>query len=151
MARIQILELPAEENADGKIVTPFALILDQYDDTHLIGDNHTVANFTEFARGCGARACLISRQAIDIPSLTAEEIATINRAHVGTATVDVVPDLSGFEKAMREAVEAIAPQKISVYYGEEPSPELAAHRARRIQEFIAEPRPGNADEVPPRS
>lgn len=102
MARIQILELPMQEGDDGKVVTPFALIIDQYDES--IGE-HTAKYFAEFRERCGARAMVIFPGVVDIPSLSAEEVATINQSHIGTATVDVVPDLTRFETAITDAIE----------------------------------------------
>ncbi|WTW93632.1 hypothetical protein OG216_09695 [Streptomycetaceae bacterium NBC_01309] len=123
MARIQILELPDEEGDDGKTVTPFALIIDQceYPDGVMSRAELDAINesFRQFARECGARASLAASATIEVPGLTAEQVATINGPHVGTAAIEIVPDFTGFESAIRETVEAIGPQKVGVYVGKE--------------------------------
>lgn len=75
MARIQILELPSEEGDDGKTITPFALILDEFD----VDESGPPFGIEHFAERCGARAFMISSMTIETPGLTADEIATINR------------------------------------------------------------------------
>lgn len=116
MARIQILELPSEEGDDGKIVTPFALIVDQYDEPIT---EHMAQSFTDFRERCGARGMLVFTTVVDVPGLSADDVAKINgRPSIGTVAVDVVPDLTGFEEAVRAAVEAIGPQEVGVHVGD---------------------------------
>jgi len=116
MARIQILELPSEE-VGNVCVTPFAIIVDQYEGDPLSPSGSDIGRFLD---RCGARVSLITPETIDIPGLTPEEMAAYGpRPHVGTATVDVVPNLMGFADAIRQTVEAIGPQKIGLYVGEQ--------------------------------
>lgn len=136
MARIQILELPMEEGDDGKVVTPFLLIVDEYTGPT---DVPTVEAWQELAKRCGARHIFLIEDRIDLVGPTPEEIAASSqRTEIGTATVKVEPDLSGFEAAITAAIEraqnaivdALTPPKITI------SPEFAAHRARRTQELL---------------
>lgn len=101
MARIQILELPMQEGDDGKTVTPFAIILDDCGNDGF--GLRSSGGFDAFARECGARACLISDMPVEVPGLTAEEIATINRPTT---------------EAVRGIVDAVKPSEIHVHIGD---------------------------------
>jgi hypothetical protein len=122
MARIQILELPTEEVGDVS-VTPFAIILDQLDYADLGTDDIKIlgAQLAKFARECGARTSLATEHTIEVPGLTAEEIATINR-----------PLTDG----IRELVETVKPRDFGVHIDDAPEPNArtqeAARRARDI-------------------
>jgi hypothetical protein len=136
MARIQILELPMEHGPDDQVVTPFVLILDQCSAAEMQGHlGNALANLRD---ACGARAALIAAETIDLVGPTPEEIAACSqRPDVGTATVKIVPDMSGFVDAIREAVEAIEPQKLTVHIGDHDitdivRTEIAEHTQARL-------------------
>lgn len=104
MARIQILELPSEEDADGKIVTPFALVLDQCTGDEVRGSlGNDLANFRDM---CGARAAIVSTGTLDIPGLTPEEMAAYGpRPHVGVYVGDrEITDVVNAEPAQPDAL-----------------------------------------------
>jgi hypothetical protein len=66
MPRIQILELPEQDIADGISHTPFILILDEYGDR--LPDEHERERLTRFREQCGAVAMFVSTDTIDIPA-----------------------------------------------------------------------------------
>jgi hypothetical protein len=138
MARIQILELPSEEGDDGKTVTPFALIVDRCSGDELRGDfGNDLANFRDM---CGARAAIASVGTIDIDTPTT--------AQIGTVSVKVEPDVSGFEEAVTAAIEraqnaivdAVTPKPTRIHYGlDEPEPDLPMQEAaQRKRDIIAD-------------
>jgi hypothetical protein len=93
MARIQILELPSEEDANERFVTPFALIIDQCGDE--LRDALLDGGLAEFRERCGARAALVTAETIDI-----ERPASTN---IGTVSVKVVPELDEFREQVERA------------------------------------------------
>lgn len=124
MARIQILELPSEEGDDGKIRTPFLFIVDEYTGPT---DVAAVEAWNELAKRCGAQHIFLTKERVDLVGPTPEEIAACSQqSGIGTATVKVEPDLSGFETAITAAIEraqnaivdAVARPDIRVHYGD---------------------------------
>ena len=103
MARIQILELPMEHHGD-ETITPFILILDQYDEQQryvLEGEN--IGGSTSALKGVaeqiGARAVLAFAETVDIP---ANNIEVDGCSHPATTRVET--NLSGFGEAFREGL-----------------------------------------------
>jgi hypothetical protein len=64
MARIQILELPAEHHGEN-MITPFAVVIDQVPDDGLIDPG---ADYSNVAKELGARVVMIFNDTIDIPA-----------------------------------------------------------------------------------
>lgn len=98
MARIQILELPtvyAEDSSE----TPFAVIIDQADETI----TKASVDWRGFADGFGARTAVVFEGTVDIPANDYSG-QSINTVDGGTVSVKVVPDLSDFAPAVEAAV-----------------------------------------------
>lgn len=70
MARIQILELPTEHHG-GDMVTPFVLVIDQYEPRrYVLGPDQSepVDQFESVVQKTGARAVLVFEETVDIPA-----------------------------------------------------------------------------------
>lgn len=103
MARIQILELPMQEGDDGKVVTPFLLIVDEYTGPT---DVFTVEAWNELAKRCGARHIFLTPERIDLVGPTPEEIAACSQK-VGEDEVTDAPQsdaLTEFVNGFRQTV-----------------------------------------------
>jgi hypothetical protein len=98
MARIQILELPTVYTEDSS-ETPFAIIIDQADDTI----TEASVDWRGFADGFGARTAVVFGGTIDIPAndYSGQSISTVDG---GTVTVKVVPDFSDFGPGVEAAI-----------------------------------------------
>lgn len=71
MARLQILELPAEHHGDD-MVTPFILVVDEHVPLRYVSgidmEDRTVDEFAGVAEQIGARGVLVFREAVEIPA-----------------------------------------------------------------------------------
>lgn len=67
MARLQILELPTEHHGDD-MVTPFVLVIDQYEPPPYPVDVNDPDPFVYLAEKIGARAVLAFEETIEIPA-----------------------------------------------------------------------------------
>lgn len=70
MARLQILELPTEHHGDD-MITPFVLVIDQYEPRrYMLGSDQPapVDEFEQAARQIGARAVIAFDETVEIPA-----------------------------------------------------------------------------------
>lgn len=68
-ARLQVLKLPAEVDGDGRVVDPFALVVDGLTDvtaSDMGAADGLAASLTQFAVSIGARGALLCRVPLDV-------------------------------------------------------------------------------------
>ncbi|MEU4967789.1 hypothetical protein [Streptomyces smyrnaeus] len=104
MARLQILELPEVERADGTHETPFALVLDQTVPERVVlapGTGKVLDRWEEFAGRMGARAVIVTPETVDIP---ANDVPL--DAEGKPIRWPIEPDFTGFREQVQQEVHA---------------------------------------------
>jgi len=108
MARIQILELPEVERADGTYETPFALVVDDLplDRVARKGElDPRNEQWQSLAERVGARAVLVFTETVDIP---ANEVGLDADGH--PVRLRVEGDFTGFREQVQQEIHAAQQQ-----------------------------------------
>lgn len=124
MARLQILELPVEHHGDD-MVTPFVLVIDQWEPPPYPADVTAPGPFDGIAEKIGARAVLAFEETVEIPENAPQVVTEVTEEHAGTPQIVYAHERTRLDLCSALLVDSGTPWRTLIKHVTERQQELA--------------------------